>query len=144
MLALAFLAALAADATPARPADPNRSARSTDPIDLTVPEIRHLLSLTLPGRGPHHRAARPPRPGRPHAAAAETGTGGEQPPAVVGPPIEWLRIDAKRHTARVLQTVKLRAFNPRATEWQRMHAVAARFHLEHGHLEPPTRPSTAS
>ncbi|MER6299830.1 helicase associated domain-containing protein [Kitasatospora sp. NPDC001539] len=32
--------------------------------------------------------------------------------------------------------VKLRAFNPRATERQRMHAVAARFHLEHGHLDP--------
>ncbi|GAA0317992.1 IS701 family transposase [Streptomyces polychromogenes] len=47
MLALAFLAALAADATPARTADPNRPARSTDPIDLTVPEIRHLLGALL-------------------------------------------------------------------------------------------------
>ncbi|MEU4303680.1 DEAD/DEAH box helicase [Kitasatospora aureofaciens] len=67
--------------------------------------------------------------------AAETGTAGEQP-APVESPIDWLRIDARRHAARILQTVKLRAFNPRASEWQRMHAVAARFHLEHGHLDP--------
>ncbi|MER6301602.1 Helicase associated domain protein [Kitasatospora sp. NPDC001539] len=63
---------------------------------------------------------------------------GEQPPTatVVESPVEWLRIDARRHVGAILQTVKLRAFNPRATEWQRMHAVAARFHLEHGHLDP--------
>ncbi|MFH9355277.1 Helicase associated domain protein [Kitasatospora sp. NPDC017646] len=72
-------------------------------------------------------------------AAPETGTAGEQPPAPVESPIDWLRIDARRHAARILQTVKLRAFNPRATEWQRMHAVAARFHLEHGHLDPTDR-----
>ncbi|MGW3269604.1 IS701 family transposase [Streptomyces sp. NPDC001056] len=47
MLALAFLAALAADARPTRPAQPNRPARTTDPIDLTVPEIRHLLGALL-------------------------------------------------------------------------------------------------
>lgn len=47
MLALAFLAALAANATPARPADPYRHARSADPIDLTVPEIRHLLGALM-------------------------------------------------------------------------------------------------
>ncbi|AUY54777.1 IS701 family transposase [Streptomyces sp. CB01881] len=47
MLALAFLAVLAADATPARTADPNRPARSTDPIDLTIPENRHLLGALL-------------------------------------------------------------------------------------------------
>lgn len=47
MLALAFLAVLAADATPARTAQPNRPARSTDPIDLTVPEIRHLPGALL-------------------------------------------------------------------------------------------------
>ncbi|MFD8708289.1 Helicase associated domain protein [Kitasatospora sp. NPDC059648] len=74
-------------------------------------------------------------------AAAEAGTG-EQPAAVVESPVEWLRIDARRHAARILQTVKLRAFSPRAMEWQRMHAVAARSHLEHGHLDPTdkTRP----
>ena len=43
MLALAFLAAVAASAKPARSADPNRPARSSDPIDLTIPEIRHLV-----------------------------------------------------------------------------------------------------
>ncbi|MFE6869298.1 Helicase associated domain protein [Kitasatospora sp. NPDC057692] len=68
--------------------------------------------------------------------AAEPGGAGEQPPAPVESPIEWLRINAKQHAARILQTVKLRAFNPRAVEWQRMHAVAARFHIEHGHLDP--------
>ncbi|MDH6580525.1 hypothetical protein P3T29_006217 [Kitasatospora sp. MAP5-34] len=47
MLALAFLTVLAADATPSRPAQPNRPARSSDPIDLTVPEIRHLLGVLL-------------------------------------------------------------------------------------------------
>ncbi|GAA2156917.1 DEAD/DEAH box helicase [Kitasatospora kazusensis] len=61
---------------------------------------------------------------------------GEQPPAPVESPIEWLRINAKKHAAQILQTVKLRAFNPRAVEWQRMHAVAAVFHLQHGHLDP--------
>ncbi|GHE73955.1 hypothetical protein [Streptomyces griseoaurantiacus] len=47
MLGLAFLAALAADATPARTAQPYRPAHSPDPIDLTVPEIRHLLGTLL-------------------------------------------------------------------------------------------------
>ncbi|MFF3468663.1 hypothetical protein ACFYXB_41880, partial [Streptomyces sp. NPDC002619] len=47
MLVLAFLAALAAEAAPTRSAKPNRPVRSTDPIDLTVPEIRHLLGALL-------------------------------------------------------------------------------------------------
>ncbi|MGW2869928.1 hypothetical protein [Kitasatospora sp. NPDC001225] len=64
---------------------------------------------------------------------------GEQPAAPVESPIEWLRVDARQHAARILQTVKLRAFNPRAVEWQRMHAVAAGFHIEHGHLTPLVR-----
>ncbi|MFE4973563.1 Helicase associated domain protein [Kitasatospora sp. NPDC056651] len=67
--------------------------------------------------------------------AAEAVGAGEQEPAVESP-IDWLKIDARRHAARILQTVKLRVFNPRAVEWQRMHAVAARFHIEHGHLDP--------
>ncbi|MEY9950335.1 Helicase associated domain protein [Kitasatospora sp. GAS1066B] len=66
---------------------------------------------------------------------AEAGEG-EQQPAAVESPIEWLRINARQHAARILQTVKLRAFNPRAAEWQRMHAVATAFHIEHGHLDP--------
>ncbi|MFE7562326.1 Helicase associated domain protein [Kitasatospora sp. NPDC057500] len=68
--------------------------------------------------------------------AAEAGGEGKQQPAPAESPVEWLKIDARRHAARILQTVKLRAFNPRAVEWQRMHAVAARFHIEHGHLDP--------
>ncbi|MEV0536003.1 helicase-related protein [Kitasatospora sp. NPDC050463] len=60
------------------------------------------------------------------AEAAE----GEQQPAPVESPIEWLRINAKQHAARILLTDKLRAFNPRAVEWQRVHAVAAVFHLQ--------------
>lgn len=47
MLALAFLAAVAASTTPARPADPDHPARSSEPIDLTVPEIRHLLAAAF-------------------------------------------------------------------------------------------------
>lgn len=47
MLALAFLTALAADATLTTTAQPNRPARRTDQIDLTVPEIRHLLGALL-------------------------------------------------------------------------------------------------
>ncbi|MFJ7911914.1 Helicase associated domain protein [Kitasatospora sp. NPDC096204] len=81
--------------------------------------------------------------GTAHTTAAETVQGeaasageGEQQPAPVESPIEWLKIDARQHAARILQTVKLRAFNPRAVEWQRMHAVAAVFHLQHGHLDP--------
>ncbi|MGV9269554.1 Helicase associated domain protein [Kitasatospora sp. NPDC003701] len=69
------------------------------------------------------------------AKPAEAGEG-EQQPAPVESPIEWLKINARQHAARILQTVKLRAFNPRAVEWQRMHAVAAVFHLQHGHLDP--------
>ncbi|MFJ9692665.1 Helicase associated domain protein [Kitasatospora sp. NPDC101183] len=66
-----------------------------------------------------------------------TGEGeGELQPAPVESPVEWLRINAKQHAAQILQTVKLRAFNPRAVEWQRMHAVAEIFHLQHGHLDP--------
>lgn len=44
MLALAFLAT---STKPVRSADPNRSARSSDPIDLTIPEIRHLIGTLL-------------------------------------------------------------------------------------------------
>ncbi|WP_412101887.1 IS701 family transposase [Kitasatospora purpeofusca] len=56
MLALAFLAALAADATPARTAQLSRPARSTDPVDLSVPEIRHLFSaLLIPSSTSLHR-----------------------------------------------------------------------------------------
>ncbi|MFD8009610.1 IS701 family transposase [Streptomyces sp. NPDC058955] len=47
MLALAFLVVLATDATPERAAQPNQPARSTDPIGLSVPEIRHLLGTLL-------------------------------------------------------------------------------------------------
>ncbi|MFH9353175.1 Helicase associated domain protein [Kitasatospora sp. NPDC017646] len=78
---------------------------------------------------------------RAEGEAAEAGEAGEgeQPSAAVEPPTEWLRIDARRHAARILRTVKLRAFNPRAVEWQRMHAVAAVFHIKHGHLDPTDR-----
>ncbi|MFJ7250097.1 Helicase associated domain protein [Kitasatospora sp. NPDC098652] len=79
----------------------------------------------------HTTAAKPAE-----SEAGEPGGEGEQPPAPVESPIEWLRINAKQHAAKILQTVKLRAFNPRAVEWQRMHAVAAVFHLQHGHLDP--------
>jgi hypothetical protein len=47
MLALAFLTALAASAAPDRPADRHHPARSSDPISLTVPEIRHLLAAVF-------------------------------------------------------------------------------------------------
>ncbi|MFJ2864133.1 Helicase associated domain protein [Kitasatospora sp. NPDC087314] len=88
--------------------------------------------------------------GTAHATAAKasegeaTGAGaGEQPAAPVESPIEWLKINARHHAAQILQTVKLRAFNPRAVEWQRMHAVAARFHVEHGHLDPTDKTTHA-
>ncbi|MFJ5924296.1 Helicase associated domain protein [Kitasatospora sp. NPDC092948] len=71
-------------------------------------------------------------------AATEAGESGQQP-APAESPIEWLKINARQHAAQILQTVKLRAFNPRATEWQRMHAVATAFHLQHGHLDPTDR-----
>ncbi|WP_195911311.1 DEAD/DEAH box helicase [Streptomyces kaniharaensis] len=66
--------------------------------------------------------------------ASEAGEG--EQPAAPESPIAWLRINAKHHANAILQAVKLRAFNPRAVEWQRMHAVAAVFHLQHGHLDP--------
>ncbi|MFJ3219500.1 Helicase associated domain protein [Kitasatospora sp. NPDC086801] len=74
-----------------------------------------------------------------HTTVAKTTEGAQQQPAAVAPPVEWLRINARQHAAQILQTVKLRAFNPRAVEWQRMHAVAAVFHLQHGHLDPIDR-----
>nr|BFD96353.1 DEAD/DEAH box helicase [Kitasatospora sp. Xyl93] len=79
----------------------------------------------------HTTAAKPAE-----SEADEPDGAGEQPSAPVESPIEWLRINARQHAAKILQTVKLRAFNPRAVEWQRMHAVAAVFHLQHGHLDP--------
>ncbi|WTN78439.1 IS701 family transposase [Streptomyces sp. NBC_00624] len=47
MLALAFLTFVAASTTLARPADPDYPARSSEPIDLAVPEIRHLLAAAF-------------------------------------------------------------------------------------------------
>jgi SRSO17 transposase len=44
MFALAFLTALAADAAPQQPAIADQPARVSDPITLTVPEIRRLLA----------------------------------------------------------------------------------------------------
>ncbi|WBP91291.1 DEAD/DEAH box helicase [Kitasatospora cathayae] len=93
--------------------------------------VGHITELRARRAQPQHATAQASEEGE----AAEAGPG-EQPPAVVESPMEWLRIDARRHAARILQTVKLRAFIPRAAEWQRMHAVAAAFHLEHGHLDP--------
>ncbi|MFD5463074.1 Helicase associated domain protein [Kitasatospora sp. NPDC127059] len=80
----------------------------------------------------HTTAAKPAE-----GEAAEAGA--SEQPAPVESPIEWLKINARHHAAQILQTVKLRAFNPRAVEWQRMHAVAAVFHLQHGHLDPADR-----
>ncbi|WP_153466812.1 DEAD/DEAH box helicase [Streptomyces kaniharaensis] len=93
--------------------------------------VGRITELRAHRAQPQHATAQAAEEGE----AAEAGAG-EQPPAVVESPVDWLRIDARRHAARILQTVKLRAFNPRASEWQRMHAVAAVFHLEHGHLDP--------
>jgi len=50
-------------------------------------------------------------------------------------PVEWLRIDANANSAAILRALKLRAFSPRAVEWERMHKLAAAFHAEHGHLD---------
>ncbi|MFB7911313.1 Helicase associated domain protein [Kitasatospora sp. NPDC056076] len=71
--------------------------------------------------------------------AGAAGAGEAERPVLGEPTAGWLRIDARRHAERILRTVKLRAFNPRATEWQRMHAVAAAFHRVHGHLDPTDR-----
>lgn len=59
MLALAFLTAVAASAKPDRSTDPNRPVRSCDPIDLTIPEIRHLIGTLSrpPATPPHHLLA---------------------------------------------------------------------------------------
>ncbi|MFD9123579.1 Helicase associated domain protein [Kitasatospora sp. NPDC059571] len=76
--------------------------------------------------------------GTAHTTAAKASEAGEGEPqsAAVGSPIEWLKVNARHHADAILQTVKLRAFNPRAAEWQRMHALAEVFHLQHGHLDP--------
>ena len=47
MLALAILATLTTAAAPAPDPDPHRYARQTDPITLTIPEIRRLLNVLL-------------------------------------------------------------------------------------------------
>lgn len=48
MLALAFLTAVAVSAKPnPGTTDPDRPVRSSDPIDLTVPEMRHLMATLL-------------------------------------------------------------------------------------------------
>ncbi|MFC8452164.1 helicase associated domain-containing protein [Kitasatospora sp. NPDC057223] len=60
----------------------------------------------------------------------------ESQPAPKESTVDWLRINARKHAAQILRTVKLRGFNPRATEWQRMHQLAAAFHTGHHHLDP--------
>ncbi|MFF2147440.1 helicase associated domain-containing protein [Kitasatospora sp. NPDC058190] len=77
-------------------------------------------------QGTAHTTAAKPAEGETEAGA------GEQQPAPVESPIEWLKINARHHAAQILQTVRLRA-----VEWQRMHAVAAVFHHQHGHLAIP-------
>jgi hypothetical protein len=57
MLAQAFLTAVADGAAPNRPVDLHPSARSRDPIALTVPKIRHLLTAVF--TPPLVTAARP-------------------------------------------------------------------------------------
>ncbi|MFJ8532332.1 IS701 family transposase [Streptomyces sp. NPDC093591] len=47
MLALAFLVAVTADAAPNRAEEPHHDTRGSDPIALTVPEIRHLFAAAL-------------------------------------------------------------------------------------------------
>ncbi|MFI8456641.1 Helicase associated domain protein [Kitasatospora sp. NPDC085464] len=73
------------------------------------------------------------------AVGAEAAAAEQRPVPPPQSPVEWLRIDARRHADTILRAVKLRVFNPRAAEWQRMYAVAAVFHLEHGHLDPTDR-----
>lgn len=55
MLALALLAAVAVSTKPDRSTDPCRPVRSSDPIDLTIPEIRHLIGTLFraPTKPPH-------------------------------------------------------------------------------------------
>ncbi|MFD5616484.1 Helicase associated domain protein [Kitasatospora sp. NPDC127060] len=50
-------------------------------------------------------------------------------------PIEWLLIDAGAHQQEILRALKLRAFSPRAQEWERQYKAAAAFYAEHGHLD---------
>ncbi|MEV7215330.1 helicase associated domain-containing protein [Kitasatospora cineracea] len=59
-----------------------------------------------------------------------------QPTTAEEVPVDWIRINARRPAARILQTVKLRAFNPLASEWQRMFGLADAFHSGHRHLDP--------
>ncbi|MFI9273432.1 Helicase associated domain protein [Kitasatospora sp. NPDC052896] len=94
--------------------------------------VGRITELRTSRHQPEHHTASQARAGSVEGAGAgqaESGTAAESP-------IEWLRINAKHHARQILQTVKLRAFNPRATEWQRMHAVATAFHIEHGHVDP--------
>ncbi|MFF1874806.1 helicase associated domain-containing protein [Kitasatospora herbaricolor] len=82
-----------------------------------------------------HTVVSDPDPDADGATDTEAGQDGAEQPAGESP-VEWLRINARKHAAQILQTVKLRAFNPRATEWQRMFALAAAFHIGHHHLDP--------
>ncbi|MFJ9521832.1 Helicase associated domain protein [Kitasatospora sp. NPDC101801] len=48
---------------------------------------------------------------------------------------EWLVINASDHESEILRALKLRAFSPRAQEWERLYRIAAAFYAEHGHLD---------
>ncbi|MFK0192815.1 helicase associated domain-containing protein [Kitasatospora sp. NPDC090308] len=72
-------------------------------------------------------------------AGEESGEAADDGQPDLESPVEWLRINARRHAARILQTVKLRAFNPRASEWQRMFETAVAFHSGYRHLDPADR-----
>ncbi|MER7579635.1 Helicase associated domain protein [Kitasatospora sp. NPDC097691] len=103
--------------------------------------VGRITELRAHRAQPQHAAAAAgtaPATAAPAAASAEAAEG-EQRTVPPQSPVEWLRIDARRHADTILRAVKLRVFNPRATEWQRMYAVAAVFHLEHGHLDPTDR-----
>ncbi|BFV54975.1 DEAD/DEAH box helicase [Kitasatospora sp. CMC57] len=79
-------------------------------------------------------------------AGEESGEAGDngQPAAPEEAPVDWLRINARKHAAQILRTVKLRAFNPHATEWQRMFDLAAAFQAGHHHLDPTDKTHDAA
>ncbi|MFB7375807.1 Helicase associated domain protein [Kitasatospora purpeofusca] len=96
-----------------------------------VGRITELRTRRAGTSGPHTL----PKAGATPQAATGGADGSLPDEALEESPVSWLQIDAGDHEDEILRALKLRAFSPRAQEWERLYRIAAVFHTEHGHLD---------
>ncbi|MFG2844240.1 Helicase associated domain protein [Kitasatospora sp. NPDC048296] len=117
-------------------------AINASPYKTILQVLRALASVDsrVVGRITELRTHRAAGPLTAPETRSRTAASGEEDEALLDEepqesPIEWLRIDATAHQQEILQALKLRAFSPRAQEWERQYKAAAAFYAEHGHLD---------